>query len=137
VVDTKIVAARSPIRLASTSIIGALNGQLPENTVVANGFVTGNGRRSRSLAMASLQVPPKGDPGMKKPGAGGPRVNNCRSGDHGSWRSAVVRLLPSGLYRRLRSFTGSCVRAPTRACGLYRRSGLDHHNSVISPNPEG
>jgi hypothetical protein len=33
-------------------------------------------------------------------------------------------LLPSGLYRRLRSLTGSCVR---NACGLYRRSGIGLH----------
>jgi len=35
--------------------------------------------------------------------------------------SQVSNLLPSGLYRRLRSFTGSCVKD---ACGLYRRSGI-------------
>ena len=35
--------------------------------------------------------------------------------------SQVSNLLPSGLYRRLRSSTGSCVKD---ACGLYRRSGI-------------
>jgi len=35
--------------------------------------------------------------------------------------SQVYNLLPSGLYRRLRISTGSCVKD---ACGLYRRSGI-------------
>jgi len=35
--------------------------------------------------------------------------------------SQVSNLLSSGLYRRLRSSTGSCVKD---ACGLYRRSGI-------------
>jgi len=47
-------------------------------------------------------------------------------------------LLPSGLYRRPRSFTGSCVAAfyALDACGLYRRSGMSA-NTALSPCPEG
>ena len=74
----------------------------------------------------------------KTPGAEGPRARNCGAATaHHSRGPQSERLLPSGLYRRPRSFTGSCARAPMCACGLYRRSGLDRHSSTISPNPEG
>jgi len=38
------------------------------------------------------------------------------------WPMEQHNLLPSGLYRRPRSFTGSCARKGAR--GLYRRSGM-------------
>ena len=83
------------------------------------------------------RAPPKTFRATKNPGpeALGQKLRSGNS-EPLAW-NAAVRLLPSGLYRRLRSFTGSCARAPTIACGLYRRSGLGHHSSTASPNPEG
>ena len=64
-----------------------------------------------------------------------------RDGGHGGAADGeagrVARLLPSGLYRRLRSRTGSCSRDTALARGLYRRSGLGRHHPPASPNPEG
>ena len=49
----------------------------------------------------------------------------------------LMRLLPSGLYRRLRNFTGSCRWCNQPLAGFHRRSGLGRHRTRPHPNPEG
>jgi hypothetical protein len=48
-----------------------------------------------------------------------------------------LRLLPSGLYRRLRNSTGSCIWYYQTLAGFHRRSGLGRHSARPHPNPEG
>lgn len=50
---------------------------------------------------------------------------------------ANERLLPSGLYRRLQDFTGSCNWCNQPLAGFHRRSGLGRHKTRPHPNPEG
>lgn len=79
--------------------------------------------------------------GNKKARCGWPpgveRFPEIRKASRTTSTGSLLRLLPSGLYRRLRISTGSCNWYDQPLAGFHRRSGLGRHSPRPHPNPEG